>query len=785
MKINYEKTIAGFMAALLTVMPVAFAATSVSQAFGSLGASGSLDAVVVVGSGAAASDVAGAADIAVRLAELSYNTVSTTGGSAVDGLLKDGVGICTAGGPTPTVAQCGVAVGTNPFPASGVLKTFHYSTLKQATYAWKGNDYDFYEDVDLATGGVTIRHDLNTNLINGTPKVQIDSGDIIYEYVFNKLLNGTGDNNNKNYTYPVYIQMLGKTFAVVSTNGDNTITVLAGSIGTASATSGVTYGDYTAYSDLGSDNSWGRVILKDKSGNTVDTKVISKSDSYDSSVTGLTIKVTAVKALQDGTIVGVDLTMGPKGTAEKTYDTSADVTSTGTASDLFPGATDWGIQVGSGSFPAGTAGSIPAASKIQVVYKPTSTVYLGAGQKVSLPNNYADFGFIGYNTDKWATITISPLASTITAFNYSATTQSFGSLYGFEISSDTGNSLVAPNGNAYDKAYVLFNASYGLTVGTGYPVLFGYYDKAKQKAIVNGTVDAAGVGPTVAEYVSKIISNNVTGDNATYAFKLNYGSVGEVNYYLNFTVQLDSIGTLANSNMPIIRVVGAGSGVGSQTINMTYWNKTVWTSSSGPQIRLGATASSAEAADTTATTEAQARQNAGNLVQDVLDDSGIILKATQSSGASDRVVISVPAKATTLQLYFGKLGASTSGGTVKQLVPVKSSLAVLDTEVTAAQKAKNMVVVGGPCVNSVVADLASTGKFKYSCSAWPGRNFGYISVIDGAYTTGKVVVVVAGTTAADSRLASTVFQQYDSLLSGRNETAVEVTAATSAGITAG
>jgi hypothetical protein len=780
MKINYEKTIAGFMAALLTVMPVAFAATSVSNAFGSLGASGSLDAVVVVGSGAAASDVAGAADIAVRLAELSYNTVSTTGGSAVDGLLKDGVGICIVGGPTPTVAQCGVAVGTNPFPASGVLKTFHYSTLKQATFAWKGNDYDFYEDVDLATGGVTIRHDLNTNLINGTPKVQIDSGDIIYEYVFNKLLNGTGDNNNKNYTYPVYIQMLGKTFAVVSTNGDNTITVLAGSIGTASATSGVTYGDYTAYSDLGSDNSWARVIFKDKSGNTVDTKVISKGDSYDSSITGLTLKVTAVKALQDGTIVGVDVTMGPKGTAEKTYDTTADVTSTGTSSDLFPGATDWGLQVGSGSFPAGTAGSIPAGSKIQVVYKPSSTVYLGAGQKVSLPNNYADFGFIGYNTDKWATITIAPLASTVSAYNYSATTQSFGSLYGFEITTDVGNSLVAPNGNAYDKAYVLFNASYGTPAATGgtlYPIMFGWYDKAKQKIIVNGTFDTPGTSPTVAEYVSKWVNVSATNvDNATYAFKLNYGSVGEVNYYLNVTIN-PSIAT-------IVSVIGAGNGVGSQTINMTYQNKTVWTSSA-PQFRLGATASSAEAADTTATTEAQARQNAGNLVQDVLDDSGIILKATQSYGASDKVVISVPAKATTLQLYFGKLGASTSGGTVKQLVPVKSSLAVLDTEVTAAQKAKNMVVVGGPCVNSVVADLASTGKFKYSCSAWPGRNFGYISVIDGAYTTGKVVVVIAGTTAADSRLASTVFQQYDSLLSGRNETAVEVTAATSAGITAG
>jgi len=768
MKFDYEKTIAGFMAALLATTPIAFAAANVGTAFSMLGTDGTLDAVVVVGSGAAASDVAGAVDIAARLAELSYTTTTVTGGEAVDGLVKDGITLCTQGTPE---TNCQLIDGTNAFPSSGVLKNFHYSGLKDGTYSWRADDYDYREQVDISA--VTMRHSWSASDINGTPKMQIDSGDVIYEWVAEELLNGTGTSGSKNYTYPVYITMLGKTFAIVATTGSNSFIALSGSIGTATATSGVTYGDYTVYSDLAKDNSWARIIIKDKNGNTVDTKVINEGDSYDSASIGLTVKVTDVRALDDGTVVGTDVTVGPKGTTEKTYDTSADVTSTGTESDRFPGTTDWGIQVKSGSFGAGTAGSIPSGSIIQVVYKPSNTVYLKQGEKLSLPNNYGELGYLGFNTDKFFTVTIKPVTSQ-TAYNYSADTQSFGNLNGFEISSDVAGSIVAPNGNAYTKAYVLFNRSYGITGGVGFPVFFGYYDQGKQKILINGTLDTANT-ITVAEFVSKVINGSAPADNATYAFKLNYGSVGENDWYLNVTV---------NATGNIIRNFCADTSVSGCSVNMTYQNKTVWDSSTTPEFRLGPTASSSDPSDVKVTTEGTSEQQAGETVQDVLDDSGIIVVAPDSNANGDKVVLKIPSKTLLNKVYFGKLGATTTAGTVKAVVPVKSAVAVLDTEVTAAHKAKNIVAVGGPCVNSLVADLAAAGTFKYSCSGWPGRDFGYISVHDGAFTTGKIVVVVAGTRAADTRLASTVFQQQD-LLAGRTDAAVEITSATAAGITAG
>ncbi len=106
--------------------------------------------------------------------------------------------------------------------------------------------------------------------------------------------------------------------------------------------------------------------------------------------------------------------------------------------------------------------------------------------------------------------------------------------------------------------------------------------------------------------------------------------------------------------------------------------------------------------------------------------------------------------------------ASTAGETIQQAVPIKTAIAKLDTEVSDADKqTKNIILVGGPCVNTLVATLATGGKFDYTCSNWPGENFALIRLVDDAFTTGKTALVIAGTRAADTRSATTALQQYD------------------------
>jgi len=83
--------------------------------------------------------------------------------------------------------------------------------------------------------------------------------------------------------------------------------------GTADATTPVVYGTYSVYATLGSSNAWAKIVIKDSVGNVVDNLIINQDDSKDSTAAGLTIRVITVRALQDGTILGVDLGIGSMG----------------------------------------------------------------------------------------------------------------------------------------------------------------------------------------------------------------------------------------------------------------------------------------------------------------------------------------------------------------------------------------------------------------------------------------------------------------------------------------
>jgi len=765
-----KKLIAGLMTALIALLTATTPVLAATQ-LGSYptflkGADGTLQAYVVVGSAANVADVIGAVDLASRLEEVGKTAVSTTcagATGAVTGTEKDAV---------PLYGALSVT-----FPASGILKSAHYSGLKDSTFSWRGTDYDYREQVDF--GSVTMRHSLILSNVNGTEKMVVNSGDIKYQYVFDKTLTGTGSTGSPNYTYPVNIKLLGKAFAIVGVDTSQ-VKMLQGSIGTATATTPVVYSNYSVYSDLGYNAGWARVIIKDSNGNTVDTMTITQSDNKESSATGLTVMITAVRALQDGTVVGSDLVVGL--TSEgvtKTYDNTADVTSTGTSSDRFPGQTEWGIQVGTNAITSATAfatqGQISNGDLLEVVYKPSTTQYLIAGQKISLPESYGELGYEGWNTDKFATITIAPLSSTVSAYNYSSDTQAFGSLSGIEIASDVAGSIASTANTGYTKAYVLFN--YSRTSDFVVPVFIGFKDEAKGKIMVNGTILDQNTANTGSEFVSKLINyTNITDepkDKVSYAFRLIYGNAGDQTFYLNFTV--------GGSAAQLINASFAGKATGTANFTFEYQNKTSVLTTQAPEFRLGETASTTEVAEINVTTEGASNQNAGKKTQEVTEDSGLLLQNSESYGASDKVVFKVPFKDLKEKIYFGKLGSTTSGETVTYTsypsIPITSTIAKLDTEITATEKAKNLVSVGGSCVNTVTA--AALGLTYPACGASSTipENRGLIKVVDSPYTegTGKVVLVVAGWEAANTRTACSVLQLYDTKLTGVTASAVTVT----------
>ncbi|MFH1229823.1 MAG: S-layer protein [Candidatus Aenigmatarchaeota archaeon] len=148
--------------------------------------------------------------------------------------------------------------------------------------------------------------------------------------------------------------------------------------------------------------------------------------------------------------------------------------------------------------------------------------------------------------------------------------------------------------------------------------------------------------------------------------------------------------------------------------------------------------------------------------------------------------ISYPASQAQAIVGVGKAPAASVGGaagtvTTQTVFPITTDVVKLDSEVTSAdQSANDMVLVGGPCINTMVAQLATAGKFPYTCDTWPGRNFGRVQVIADAFATGKTALVIAGTTAADTDLASLIVQKGFSGATDAQKagTAVEITGTT-------
>jgi hypothetical protein len=97
-------------------------------------------------------------------------------------------------------------------------------------------------------------------------------------------------------------------------------------------------------------------------------------------------------------------------------------------------------------------------------------------------------------------------------------------------------------------------------------------------------------------------------------------------------------------------------------------------------------------------------------------------------------------------------GGGTGGGTVSEL----GNVVVTDAEINSV-KAKNLIVVGGTCINSVAAEILG-GAFcgaDFTNNGGVGPDQFLIKVVDSPYTTGQIAMLVAGYEVADTVKAVT------------------------------
>ena len=158
---------------------------------------------------------------------------------------------------------------------------------------------------------------------------------------------------------------------------------------------------------------------------------------------------------------------------------------------------------------------------------------------------------------------------------------------------------------------------------------------------------------------------------------------------------------------------------------------------------------------------------------------GSFITFNEPSSDPDEFTLNYPKEQMLPQVYF-TTGATTSalaGGGTSTPVTVTVDATKLDVEV-ADVSAQNLIVVGGPCINSVAADLLGSSMDYPACTEGFKPGTARIKMFDNG---DNVAMLVAGYTGDETRVAGKVVAQRYSELSGE-EVEVEGTSWSSATI---
>jgi len=137
---------------------------------------------------------------------------------------------------------------------------------------------------------------------------------------------------------------------------------------------------------------------------------------------------------------------------------------------------------------------------------------------------------------------------------------------------------------------------------------------------------------------------------------------------------------------------------------------------------------------------------------------GSLVEKDTSTGTNNYVKVMYPEEEMIVNVLVTSAGTSVSAGSsTGGNVVALGSIAVEDSDIASVQ-AKNLIVVGGSCINTVAAKLlgSDTPLCGADFTAKVGVSSGQflIGVYSSPYTTGKVAMLVAGYDAADTTSAT-------------------------------
>jgi len=123
------------------------------------------------------------------------------------------------------------------------------------------------------------------------------------------------------------------------------------------------------------------------------------------------------------------------------------------------------------------------------------------------------------------------------------------------------------------------------------------------------------------------------------------------------------------------------------------------------------------------------------------------------------VTLYIPDEATPVYVAFGSdpsfsAGEGSDAGTVEQAVQIKNSISKMESEVNTDTLARDLVLLGGPCANGLVAELLEMSDVNPTCATEFTAEYpteGVITVVEDAFGSGQKALIVAGVNRAKTR----------------------------------
>ncbi len=697
--------------------------------------------VLVVGAKAAASDTLGMVDIATNLqfeskeCKASSGSVSVTGGVSEDIPLGDPI----SNGASRTLDK--------------ELEDDDVSTLWDGEIAFQSATYDTREIIEVGQNNKFPR--LMTSLTSNDDDYQTDIvmeadvDSLKYYYVFDE----TVQLNKTTTTNPLTIKFLGKSLKVtdIDTSTDNKFTAYVGT-------------EY--FMDVGDS--------VEVDGKKVTLTNVGEGGSIVIDVDGVVEVVTSTAKVVNGIEIKVDQTFYETVKAQRSASLilGKEAQQTYKDGDAYIGENkddpNWVWNIGNlhtaSATTTNTTGEFTGpflGVENDFVYNDATDNPASIGECVDLPNKYVSicldsltvkdtsYKTYTFELDKNADLSEADAGtSTSVAAVYIHTNQPEG----LSIKTGGGGTELEANGTISspksDKVW-LWKCMNGTSGGREDTSIGVFYENSEGKTTMAGCMGSAGGAPGTPVKILEVNYDNTKSTDVPI-----------------FVAGDDSTSVL---NLTIVPFTSSDLPYGNDNITMRWAH----TDAVFDFTALGASASSEEAGelnwdgynettDGNTATDGATEVAIGTKDEDHRSRYGIIIRDPKAHGASDEVVLDIPADQVQANVVVKGASASTSTSgetcTVADITPVTK----LDNEIKGSESLYNLIIVGGPCANDAVTAIPG---FGLTCAGWslkPGEG-----IIKLAANGNKVALLVAGTEALDTRRAAKVVANYkDYSLSG-------------------